>query len=596
MKIFKMWAFLPIYSLLLFSAGSSCLYAAEPEAEISKIDISASNNKTIVAFQLTKKAEPASMIKLQDPHRLVIELNEKQIYYDQQSLSVKQGLVSIIRFELKKSALVKKEVEYIAVELNDDFIYETSIKNKKWIITFKPRVDITIDEKPFKSIKGDLDLEQAITIARANNAEVRLAEEKIDLARLRRFESLRALFPAMTGKYEQTTGESRGEQGHLTLFGFKEKFISLQLSQPLYQGGKLKATYEQACIHLEINTLQRDKIIQDLEFEVRKAFMNAAQQQKNYELYENLVKELKDDFNIANNLSNQKLNTRVEFLNVKSKYKQSQYQLASIKKDLALAKAQLLQILNLDSQTLAHVEKYSAYTELDISLEKLLHQMRLNRPDIKLTELELKLSELNKKIGHSGKDFKIELSGTVGRSASHYQGEELDWKNDFSGGVKLSKPFGGSTVGGSYLYDDTSAKLGQSSRTLSKTGSGFISILDNIKSLSDAKESDILLRETSQKLIESKRSASIDVKENFYNYQKAVIQMQGIQEEIELNKRELAITRQKKDLNLAQISELVDSKIKLAGTTLSSNETLTYYHVSLAGINKSIGLINFYKP
>ncbi len=72
--------------------------------------------------------------------------------------------------------------------------------------------------------------------------------------------------------------------------------------------------------------------------------------------------------------------------------------------------------------------------------------------------------------------------------------------------------------------------------------------------------------------------------------------MQGIKEEIDLNKRELTITKQKKDLNLAQISELVDSKLKLASTTLSSHETLTYYHVSLAGINKSIGLINFYKP
>lgn len=571
------------------------LYAAE-KSFITMIDVTTSKAKTILVFEFNNKAEPSSIIQLKDPYRLIIELTDKNIYYDQPSISVKQGLVDIIRFELKDSVVRTKEIEYIAIELNDSFVYDTTLKGKKWNIVFKPKTDDMIKEKPIKQIQGKLDLDQALKIAYANNAQAQLVREKIKLARLRRFEALRALFPAMTAKYEQTKGESRGEAGNLTLFGFKERFLTLQLSQPLYQGGRLKATYDQASVNLEINILQYDKIIQDLDHEARKAYMNVMQQQENLSLYKELVAELKQDFNMTKKLSRQKLNTRVEFLNVKSKYKQALYQVASIKKDLALTKAQLLQVLNLDEQMLGDVEPVTAYSELDLSLEKLLRQMRLNRPDLHITELELKLGELGKKIGHSEKGLKVEISGSVGRSASHYDTEELDWKNDFSGGIKLSKPFGGNTVGSSFLHDDTSAKLGQSTRTRSQTGSVYISLLDNIKSLSDAMESDILLMEATQKLIEAKRTAAIDVKENFYNYQKSVIQKQGLDEEIELNEREVTITKQKKELNLAQMSELVDSKIKLAGTHMSLNEVIVYYHISLSGINKSIGLVNFYKP
>lgn len=586
---------IPALVVTLFYSPVLCAQNIE-KIYIKEVKITTHKEKTTLSFHLSDYAEPTSVIQLSDPSRLLIELDRKNIFYDQQKLKVKGGMVRSIRFELKKSALRSKEVEYIAVDITEPFTHTFSTKKDEWRIVFKPRFADYFKAEPLKTIKGDLDLKEALTIARANHVQAQIAREKIELARMRKWEALRALFPALTAKYEQTRGESRGEQAlSNVLYKFKEKFLSLQISQPLYQGGRLKATYDQARINLKIEEFKYNKISQELEFEVRKAFMNVVKFQLDISLFNKVLGDLKKDLRVSKKLYKQHLKTKVEYLNVQSKYQHVKYNLASTRKDLEIAKSQLLALLNLDISELSPVVPVRSYSKLDIVLEKLLHQMRLHLPDLQITELELKLAELGRKIGHSGKDFKVDLSGSVGRSASHYDVETLEWKNDFSGGVKISKAFGGNTVGTSYLYDDTSAKLGQSTRTLSKTGSAQISLLDNLKSLSDAKESDIALRESSQKLIEEKRSAIIEVKKNFYNYQKSVIQIEGLREEVKLNKEEVIVTRQKKELNMAQLSELVDAKVKLANSSSAVHEALAFYHIALAGINKSIGLANYYK-
>ncbi|MBD3271629.1 MAG: hypothetical protein GF384_03715 [Elusimicrobia bacterium] len=584
------------FSIACLIVGCAVHVRAKEKIYIRKVDVSSDNKSTTVTFNFSDDVKPSSVLSLNEPERIIIELENKDVYYDEQILNAEQGLVNIIRFALKESNLRTKEVEYIAIELTQPFTYKSSTRSDTWRFIFKSRLT-ELDFHPVKTITGTLNLQKAISVGRANSIEAQLAKERVELAEMRENEALRALFPAMTAKYEQTRGETRGAEGESdTLFGFREKFLTMQLSQPLYQGGKLKATYEQAKLNREINQLKYDQIINDLDFDIRKAYMDVVQQQKNTKLYDALLDEVKKDYDIAKRIRDQKLITYAEYLNVKSKYQQVLYQLASLRQDLQIAKSRLLQVLNLDEHTLDDITVIEDYAKIDIELDKLLTQMRNNLQSLRISELEMKLAEQGKIIGHSEKNFKLEVSGSLGRSKSYYDTETGEWKNDYSGGIKLSKPFGGNTVGSSYLYDDTSAKLGQTNRTLSKTGSVSLGILDNMKSMSDAKESDIELRASSQKLIEARRTAQIELKESYYNYQKSLIQVDGLEEEVRLNQEELRITKQKRDLNYAQLSEHVDAKLKLAGTRSSLNEAITFYYTALAGINKSIGLPNFYKP
>ena len=77
--------------------------------------------------------------------------------------------------------------------------------------------------------------------------------------------------------------------------------------------------------------------------------------------------------------------------------------------------------------------------------------------------------------------------------------------------------------------------------------------------------------------------------ESYFNLEKAVLQVKSTQEDVSLAKEEVVAARSKKDLNLAQISELVSAKLKLANSKKSYFEALFYYNVSRASLEKAIG-------
>jgi len=230
MKILKTKKIIFFISLMLLVMNYeiSSVFAVS-KIQINKINVSHEKDETKLEILFSEPPETASMIELSDPYRLIIELDGKNIYYKKTWLKVNQGLVKRIRFELKESVLKTKEVEYISVELFKPFTHRSVKNEKKWIIQFKDRFPKFMEEKPLKTIKGKLDIIQAIQIARSNHVPLKISREKIILTKMRKNEALRALFPAMTFKYEQTEGESRGELNNLSLYEYREKFMNLQI-------------------------------------------------------------------------------------------------------------------------------------------------------------------------------------------------------------------------------------------------------------------------------------------------------------------------------------------------------------------------------
>lgn len=577
-----------IFITFICIVALSCF--AEAKNILMKVEVDEVDAFTRVTINYSRKVIFDEPLILENPHRLLLDFRGKKVFSKEQNAEVKKGLIKKVRFEYKESNLKEKELEYIVMQLHRRA--EVNVKKKKRVLVILissaekgSRTTRAVSITPLKEVVPR-DAVTCLQYALAADPRITIAADEVRLARLKSREALRALFPGIKAKYEQTRGDAQRDTGTPD---FDEKTYGVHMNQPLYQGGKLWNTYKQTKLNLYIAGLKYDEMVAEITFEVLSAYYNLVKAQKTFDIFSALSKTIQKDITASRKRYKAKLSTTIEYLTVENQDEQIKYNKASFEKDFFLARLTLAQVLFLPDDTLLHIEHALPYGAVNVSLDETVRFASLNRHSRRIAELELTLKEMGKKIGRSSNAFKVDFSGFAGRSGGAYKSETLDMGEDYSAGIKISKPFGGNTVSSSYLFDKTSPKLGQSTRTQSKTGSVSLSIFDNLKGYSEQLESEIGYERARVKLLEETARIKKEVQESYFNLQKAILQVKAGKSEVSLAKKEVVAVRSKKEHNLAQISELVAARIKLANVEKSLVEALSFYNISLASLNRAAG-------
>lgn len=583
-------------SSAIFSAAAvivMCSYSdLHAKNKISGIEVKSSARSTVIKVKYTEKAQYVSYMLLEKPYRVLLDLSKKKVYSDEGDVEINRGALKEIRFEYKKSNLKEKPLEYIIFELNDMCTLDVETKRKLLVLKLN-KISSGMSDLKYSGMKVKLkDLKGALEIGVSNNPSIKIAIDEIELAKLKKWEALRAIYPGLTAKYEQTRGDAIRETG---VPEFDEKTFGLQLNQSLYYGRKLISTYRQAKHNYEIAKLKYDDLMLSFVFEVKKAYYNVIKQEKSKKLFKELSKNIKKDIKSSRKRYKMNLSTKIEYLTAETINKQISYNVSSLSMDLNLARLQLLHLLTLRKETPVKIDLYLPFSEIKAKLSQALRIAALKKPNLRIAQKEMEVGELGEIIGNSSNAFKVDLTGFAGRSGGAYKTETLEMGEDYSAGIRISKPFGGNTLNTSFMFDKTSEKLGQTTRTQSKSGSASLSLLDNIKGYSDSLEGRIGLKQAQIKLLGARNDVEKDVRESFFNLEKSILQVKATREEMNLAKEEVVATKIKKDLNLSQISELISSKLKLANSRKSYYEALAFFNTSLAALNKAVGNSNEFK-
>ena len=143
-----------------------------------------------------------------------------------------------------------------------------------------------------------------------NHSSVRLAKEEMEVADLKEKEALRAIFPALSIKGEQTTGVA----DQLSTPNFTQKNYGVQISQALFQGGKLHNTYQQAHENRLSAITKLTKAEQEVIFHVRETYWNMVKARRALNIHLRALTELKKEKEMADKLLHP--NERVESHNL----------------------------------------------------------------------------------------------------------------------------------------------------------------------------------------------------------------------------------------------------------------------------------------
>jgi TonB family protein len=443
--------------------------------------------------------------------------------------------------------------------------------------------------------KDLLSINDAFDIALENDMKAKIAEEEIELSKLKIREARRALYPNASLNYLETTGKTT-----TNVQDFTDKEYKLKFEYPLYYGWRLRYAVDQAVSNMKASRYNYDEVLQNLKVEVEVSFYSYLTSRVALEIQKSLLGEAERIFDTADKRFKAGLSTKAEFLQVESQLKQIKYQVLSSENELDLAKLTLSQSMNVENpEDLRKIVDLDVdlmnikLGEADIRLDECVDLAFKYRPDLKSKGYMVDFNDYETKIAKSKDQLKVDLTGSYGKSGGAFASEPLTLNKDWYLGVKVSKPFGANTLSASYTKEETSEKHGETSRTQSLSKAMEFGILDNLQSFSEKKSAEIALKKSAEELQKTKDAILKEVKEAYLNYKKGLVQLGSNINKISQREEELKITKARAELNEVPVSELLQSHIQLADEKIFYAEAFGSLYQSLAKLNKATGYALF---
>ncbi|MDD4980039.1 MAG: TonB family protein [Candidatus Omnitrophica bacterium] len=452
------------------------------------------------------------------------------------------------------------------------------------------RLSETVEEKQtsaedFKGAAAELDpaLYNFVDLAIKNNPPLKVARQEIELAQFKILENQRNLFPTLKISGYKTDGD-------VYKVDYEEWEPAVEVTQPLFRGGQLVNAVRQAGVDLEITKKNYDRIKFELMQKAETAYYNLAVAKMHLRLKEALLEEAKETLGKIEKLGQADMVIPLEVNSARSWFDQIQFQADNIKQDVLNAELTLKQVLNTKELGNIMPPRLSAPKKTKLELSTCTEMALVNHPEIRLSELLVKFNDYSQKMKRSDvNSFSIDLTSSYGYYKGHYINTPWEDTDNWFAGVKLTKPWGGSTFSTSYNAQKQRARFGEAEPSKYQMVSADFSVLDNLKRVSDKKKSEIDLWRSLSDFNETTKAVTLEVQEAFFNYQKAISQLNTAEMEMKFRRNETDVIKIRSMVGEANLSSAMESLYNLSESQAKYIQALGNYQTSLASLKKATG-------
>jgi len=441
-----------------------------------------------------------------------------------------------------------------------------------------------------KREKPIVDLEACIQIAILNSIPIKIAKEYVELAEMKLFESWRVLFPSVVAELQDTYGKTA--EGD-----YEARKKILQFHQLVFDGGRSIFHLHQAELSQKITQQSFQAEKQKLIYEVEQTYYKLIYAQHVVKAHKELYKKTRQYLDMTEKQYNAGYVSRLEYLNLESKFNQVSYSLVSAQQVLSLSKLGFQQVLNLDVPFALEIEAELEYNpDLEINRDRCLNLALRNRPDIRIAQLNLASSKYGEKIAKRKAWPELNLVGHIGESGEAYTQDILRMRDEWSVLAKLSWSFGGSSLDYSYgLEKDSPTEIAEVNLTTeARTHSLKFGLLDDLEYYSKSKEAEIVFQKVMNEYNELRQKVIMEIKEAYYLYERAKIMVETVKSKIKYYNKEMEIAELRKSLDIIPLSRLLETEVLLNEQQIAYSKALMEYHLALAGLNRALGISFYY--
>jgi len=445
-------------------------------------------------------------------------------------------------------------------------------------------------------LDGKVTLKEAEEIGLANNLSLLATKKRIEVAESKLVEAKRALFPTV-----QLFTEENG--GLVSKRFYKGRNYKMNVNQPLFYGGELVYTIKQAEENLKSAKLEYEKARNDFIQTVRSTYYGALNAEYNVQYQMQSYERLNKYHKRAREEKNQKLIAEVDYLNVESRYYEVFFQLESSKSDLLSAGLLVRKQLGLNPDDEVPLDLRLSFKKIKPDMNEMIRLALENNPDVRIKMAALESAIYGVRVFHAKKYPHVDLRGSYGNLGEIFKdtkaiaddNHDLDTEKEWFLGVHASMPLGPNSV----EYDQIKHVYGPT--VLALTGSEDwrkrfqINLFDKLADITDEKSAQASLLQAQADLNDSRDDVILRVREELYNLQKTLIQVDASAAKVQYKEKQVAILEYLLGHQETTVDNVWDEMIEQAQNKFAFIQAVSDYHLAISNLAVIIGDADYFE-
>lgn len=478
---------------------------------------------------------------------------------------------------------------------------------------------------------GTKDLQALIVRARSVHTPAKAAHANIELYNRRMLAAFRKLFPEASLAMNDRVGTQAGNVGDTNPYTGRDWKVSLR--QPIFSGGVLWNTFLQEKASLEAAKKQYDKTLAELVFDLSRAYFEYQRTLQTVDEHRAVVEKMKRFADMSEEKFKEKIISEIEYLNVQSLYSQMQFDLESANQELEIAKLDMQKYLDLSSHDDITIAKIYDLNDViqgqavptggtvgpkampDVfkgeekapEMPKLIDLSYGHRPELQVEAAKLQATRLAERVRWGEFLPKAFLSYDFGALGDAYDpvtglgaatgaSTEPALKKQWQLMLEMNWNLGGNKVGYTFNRDYRApnlAEYGQGANTFIRKNSLDIGVLDGLDAFVNVKDAEVNKLNQVVELEKAEKQVLQDVKQAYYDYQKAVIQVNSTVKRLEYRKRLRDFSEYRLSKKEIEISEYLQAESDLVREKAELHKALKEYFSAKAALNHAVGIQDF---
>ncbi|MGQ9672587.1 MAG: TolC family protein [Candidatus Aminicenantales bacterium] len=418
----------------------------------------------------------------------------------------------------------------------------------------------------FGQEKMTLTLEKSIRLALSQNPYYLASQERVEGAQSRLRQAAAQFFPSLNAAAQQNLDEKvfilefpsfiPGGQPQRVAIDFTRDYqFSFSFSLPLFTGGRLTSGYRQAQYNLYSTQESVRQTNQETVLNVKRGFYG-------YLLTRELVNVSEEALSLAEKLLQNVKNmvevgmaSRLDLLRAEVRVANLKPSVLQARNNLAVAELSLKTILGLDLLQPVEIVGEMTYTPVEVQLEESLAKAMMNRPELTQMNYQKKMAEEMAKIARAASLPTIAISGNYNYWANDLNFKKDNWQNFYAFNLVLTIPvFNGFSA---------SAKMAEAQAMIREMEHMEKGLMERIKF--EVESAILTLNQARESLLSQEKN-------------------------IEQAKESVRVAELSYSEGLATILDVDSAQVALSEARINYLRALYEYTVSLAQLEKAMGL------
>ncbi|MDD3089611.1 MAG: TolC family protein, partial [Candidatus Omnitrophica bacterium] len=468
--------------------------------------------------------------------------------------------------------------------------------------------------KPLKDVHigKTYTVDECVQLAIKRSPRMIVSDEQIKLAEFRIWGARRDLMPSLSGKWELSSGKIAADS---YLRHYKGRKYAVEVKQNVFDGFEKWNTVNQAQINLEVTKLEREKITTEIIEETKKAYYSLDKAVKTRDIQYQYTEQVNGLWDIIEKAYQQEIIPQQAYLQAKAENLQANFQKMTAEEDVSLAEMVLFQAMNMEPGESIAIEPVPSPKAIQpIGLENCYALALANRPDYKIKELMVEYYDYERKMKKAKGWPRIDFNGSFGGAYENYEPlflsadqkgdlagspprtDRKPWESEWYAGLKGSWPLFGNTLEYNYVKEKWAPTVSAFRGSETATSYMTVNFLDDMDYFSGIDEARVGYERAKYELLKARNDILMEVKEIYFKYRRTGLQIDLSKAKLEKQLIMVEILNERRRLGDMEITDLVDRFQELVEYEYGVIQTEADYYISLASLNKTIGVPEYFKP